>query len=501
MHISHLSFKGIRGYSTETSFDLSPTTNYFVGENNSGKSSILDAIHYLRNDTRTPDETFTIGLDKSYVEATLSFAPDEAKDTLGDDYPKLEDFFSHSDGRETIHIRRQSYNDTVINSQTGKESKITTKNILIRNPQTDKFENPTGIAALVQRLFDTCFIYADEQVADHADMAKTKTLGKLISDQLSTIKEGARWQQYIASHAALFDSTDDGTVQAQLKKTAERVSELMHDQYGNASVRFTFAPPEAQALLKSGRVLISEPQETVTDMPLENKGTGMQRAFMLALLQVVAETSKEVPSGMVYGLDEPETWLHPRAQVQLSKALSQLSANGRQILICSHSPYMLKNIDVDRDRVYIVERKDGAHTIALEEKLRTNILPQISLNAINYFAFNLPTTEFLDELYAEFQESIAGKNCSLSEPRIITELNLCGAPTSKQWTRNTGKMASYSVQISVYIRNYIHHPENRINAEYTQTELRTAIEELISAIKHIKNVPPTQSTSTTPPSP
>lgn len=501
MHISHLSFKGIRGYSTEVSFDLSPATNYFVGENNSGKSSILDAINYLRNNTNTPEDTFTIGIDESYVEATLSFAPNEAKETLGEEYKKLENFFSHNDNGETLHIRRQSYDDTVTNSKTGKSSKITTKNILIHNPESEEFENPTGIAALVQRLFDTCFIYADEQVANHADMSKTKTLGKLISEQLTSIEEGAPWQQYLASHAVLFESTGAGTVQEQLQTTAERVSALMSDQYGDTSISFAFTPPETQALLKSGQVFISEPQETIGEMPLENKGTGMQRAFMLALLQVVAETSDNAHSGTVYGLDEPETWLHPRAQAQLSHALSKLSTNGRQILIFSHSPYMLKNIDPDKDLVYIVERTNGTHTITLEEKLRTNILPQISLNAINYFAFNLPTTEFLDELYAEFQESVDGKNCSLSEPRIITELNSCGAPTSKQWTRNTGKMPSYPVQISVYIRNYIHHPENRLNAEYTQTELRTAIEELISAIKHMKNVPPTQSTSTTPPSP
>ena len=72
MHISHLTFKGIRGYSKEISLQLSPTTNYFVGENNSGKSSILDAISYLRNDTKTPDKTFTIGLDESYVEAYIN---------------------------------------------------------------------------------------------------------------------------------------------------------------------------------------------------------------------------------------------------------------------------------------------------------------------------------------------------------------------------------------------------------------------------------------------
>ena len=489
MHISHLSFKGIRGYSSEASFELSERTNYFVGENNSGKSSILDAIRYLRNDTRTPDETFTIGLDKSYVEATLSFAPDEAKDTLGDDYPKLEDFFSHSDGRDTIHIRRQSYNDTVTNSQSGYKSKITTKNILIRNPQTDKFENPTGIAALVQRLFDACFIYADEQVADHADMAKTKTLGKLISDQLSTIKEGTPWQQYVASHAALFESEGAGTVQDQLKETADRVSALMRDQYGDTSITFTFTPPDKQALLKSGQVFISEPQEPIAGMPLENKGTGMQRAFMLALLQVVAETSNNTRSGTVYGLDEPETWLHPRAQLQLSKALSQLSANGRQILICSHSPYMLKSIDIKKDRVFIVERTEGTHKITLETSFRTQPQQYITLNAINYYAFNLATPEFLDELYGYFQELIAGPNSSCPEQEICDELEKCGIPAKHPWRNNKNPTKPYMRQIAIYVRNSIHHPENSLNPKYSYSDLVDAIEQLISAIEFKKNQP------------
>lgn len=491
MHISHLSFKGIRGYSTEVSFELSPATNYFVGENNSGKSSILDAINYLRNDSKTPKDTFTIGIDESYVEATLSFALDEAKDTLGDDFKKLENYFSRNNNRETLRIRRQSYEDTVRNSKTGKTSKVSTKNILIRNPETEKYENPTGIPALAQRLFDTCFIYADEQVADHADMAKSKTLGKLISEQLSSIEEGTPWQQYIASHAALFESDGIGTVQEKLHTTAERVSALMSDQYGDTSISFAFTPPETQTLLKSGQVFISEPQETIEEMPLENKGTGMQRAFMLALLQVVAETPNTAHSGMVYGLDEPETWLHPRAQVQLSQALSKLSTNGRQVLIFSHSPYMLKNISTENDIVYIVARVNGTHTITLEEQLRDTILPHISLNAINYFAFNLPTTEFLDELYGRLQEVLAGTNSSLTEGKIHEALNRAKVPATKTWTYNKrdknepSKYATAKRQTCIYIRNYIHHPENMLNKPYTNTELRTAIEELITAIKFL----------------
>lgn len=489
MHISHLTFKGIRGYSKEISLQLSPTTNYFVGENNSGKSSILDAISYLRNDTKTPDETFTIGLDKSYVEATLTFTNKEAEQTLGNDYSKLGNYFTQDGNSSQMEIRRQSYEDTVINSKTNKPSKITTKNILIRNPNNGKWENPTGIAALIQRLFDTCFIYADEQVSDHADMAKTKTLGKLISAQLASIEEGDPWKHYIASHAALFEATGTGTVQEQLQRTAERVSTLMSDQYGTTAITFSFAPPETQALLKSGEVLIEEPSEAMSKMPLQNKGTGMQRSFMLALLQVVAESSTTAQSSTVYGLDEPETWLHPRAQVQLSKALSHLSSNGSQILIFSHSPYMLKHVNTKSDFVYIVERHNGKHTISREESFRTNILPKVSLNAINYFAFKLPTTEFLDELYGRFQEVVQGTNASLTEKKMHEELNIAQIPATKTWIynrldkSNPSQNARSMRQTCIYIRNYIHHPENTLNKPYTDAELHTAIEELIRAIR------------------
>ena len=489
MHISQLTFKGIRGYSQEISLELSPATNYFVGENNSGKSSILDAISYLRNDTRTPNDTFTIGQNESYVEASLTFADDEAEQVLSNDFAKLENYFTKDSASCQIEIRRQSYEDTVINSKTNKPSKITTKNILIRNPNTGKWENPTGIAALIQRLFDTCFIYADEQVSDHTDMAKTKTLGKLISAQLASIEKGDPWKHYIASHAALFEATGTGTVQEQLQRTAERVSTLMSDQYGTTAITFSFTPPETQALLKSGEVLIEEPSEAMSKMPLQNKGTGMQRAFMLALLQVVAESSTTVQSSTVYGLDEPETWLHPRAQVQLSQALSRLSANGSQILIFSHSPYMLKHVNTKSDFVYIVERHNGKHTITLEENFRANILPSVSLNAINYFAFQLPTTEFLDELYGQFQEIVAGPNQSLPEYKIHDALNKANIPAKKVWIYNRPdkndpkKYASSMRQTCIYIRNYIHHPENRLNQQYTDIELREAIEELINAVR------------------
>ena len=143
---------------------------------------------------------------------------------------------------------------------------------------------------------------------------------------------------------------------------------------------------------------------------------------------------------------------------------------------------MLKHFDPNSDFIYIVERHNGKHTISLEDSFRSNILPNVSLNAINYFAFKLPTTEFLDELYGRFQEIVTNNKSSLREEDIVKELTRRQVTTSMTWTRNTKNLKSYPVQTCVYIRNYIHHPENKFNKAYSQMELQRAIQELISAI-------------------
>ena len=53
MHLNRLSllnFKNIR----EAQLDFSPRINCFVGDNGTGKTNLLDAIHYVPNVSQTP---------------------------------------------------------------------------------------------------------------------------------------------------------------------------------------------------------------------------------------------------------------------------------------------------------------------------------------------------------------------------------------------------------------------------------------------------------------
>jgi predicted ATPase len=70
-------------------------------------------------------------------------------------------------------------------------------------------------------------------------------------------------------------------------------------------------------------------------VPMENKGSGYRRLFMVGRFQYLA--NKKESENTIYMIEEPETFLHPSAQKNFLKSLISLSENN-QILITSHSP-------------------------------------------------------------------------------------------------------------------------------------------------------------------
>lgn len=70
-------------------------------------------------------------------------------------------------------------------------------------------------------------------------------------------------------------------------------------------------------------------------IPMSHKGTGYRRLFMVARFRYLAEKSKG--NNIIYLIEEPETFLHPTAQLDLLNAFKELS-NDNQIIITTHSP-------------------------------------------------------------------------------------------------------------------------------------------------------------------
>lgn len=497
MYIKRIELENIRCFSGKEEIFLSPGLNYLVGENNSGKSSILHALDYLKSfSSRDESKIYTNNTDCSKV--IIDIAGDDLEDILREESLNKLIPYLFDDGKgdnKILRVRRQSQEESI--EQNGRSVKIDSKKVAFwrqgEKPEEGRYENVTGIDAAPKKLFDFNFIYADETPSEHANMATTKTLGKLVAECVSDITKHQLWEKFNKAHAELFVRDSEGSVQNALADLEGELNELLFDQYAkDIRAKFMFDMPDASSFLKSGRVVMSNGDDGDDETSLENKGTGLQRAFMIALLQVYAKkTAGDINkySKNIFGLDEPETWLHPRAQIKLIEAVRGISKK-QQVLLVTHSPYMLQNFSPDDSAVIIFgDNQNGGRTFAYTELNKCN-LPYISWNAINYYVFGVPSVEFMDELYGHFQVKVKGK--SLWENEMIKSLNEYGVNSTEIWIKefvnedgNGNEVKSYkpfNVPLCVYVRNSVHHPENPKNDKYTTDQLGEAIKELESAI-------------------
>lgn len=76
----------------------------------------------------------------------------------------------------------------------------------------------------------------------------------------------------------------------------------------------------------------------------DQMGTGAQRAIQMALIRLLADMRHGQARGIarrVLLIDEPELFLHPQAVRTVREALKTLSAGGFQVIFATHSPLMI----------------------------------------------------------------------------------------------------------------------------------------------------------------
>ena len=121
-----------------------------------------------------------------------------------------------------------------------------------------------------------------------------------------------------------------------------------------SQVKFEVAPPAFDELLKSFDTSIDDGIETSA----AEKGDGMQRALMLAILQAYADFRKEtedIVKRFLFFIDEAELHLHPTAQRKLKNALLSLAEKGDQVFINTHSSVLVSD-DHEYQQIFRVEK-------------------------------------------------------------------------------------------------------------------------------------------------
>lgn len=341
MHIKNIKLANFKCFKGNYDFEfcipdgklLGSGLNVFVGENNCGKSSLMEAIYFVRN--KGKKDVKSLGGSENaeyYVEQTMSGEIESAVDGFVQDNKKevFKNRIYEQNGEKLFTVRRNFKDEEEI------------KKILFYNEDSGMYKNESGIDSPFQAFFQISNIWAKTNPDKESKFGSSTVCGNLLSDisEKFKIDHKEQFEKFLEIFSKTFNDPTSG-LQADLNKVARETEVILNDQFGSGSLRFQFDAPEPDFMFGNIKIFV---KDGASETELAEKGHGMQRAVILSLLQVYArriteiidsEGNKKLKPHFLF-IDEPEMGLHPQAQKKLFEALRIISRT-HQVFISTHS--------------------------------------------------------------------------------------------------------------------------------------------------------------------
>lgn len=507
MKIKSVKIKNFRSYEEETELNFNDLT-VLVGKNDIGKSTILEALDIFFNDgngvikidkTDLNTHASDNGDNETVISVCFSELPElividsSVQTTLAREYMLNSDGFLEvikkykNGGKASVFIRAKhptntNCKDLLLKKNTDLKQIIASKNI--------ECENQSINTAMRKSIWEH---YSDALDLQDIEIDVSKEDAKKIWDKLSFYMP-----VYSLFQSDRRNSDGDSEVQDplkeavkqiinddELKQTLISVAEIVEEKLREVSNRTLkklqeIDPDIASSLtpiipaadkLKWADVFKSVSISGDHDIPINKRGSGVKRLILLSFFRAEAERRTEIENnmGIIYAIEEPETSQHSNNQRVLINALKKLAqANHTQVLLTTHSPIIVKELDFENLRLLY---KNGNEKQILS--VEPAVLQYPSLNEVNYVAYGEVTEEYHNELYGflEFQHWFNDYKK--------------GRP--KRCYLNAKTQKTSDLVLTEYIRHQIHHPENHSNAPFTMNELKQSIEDMRNYIQdHMK---------------
>lgn len=214
----------------------------------------------------------------------------------------------------------------------------------------DETELPTGYDASLRALLpEPIYIPAVKDFSDDIKTKDSSSFGKLIGILLNAIApELTEADEAFKSLNKKLNKLllDDGTRSDERLDAVQRVEStvrtLVRDHFPAVDIEIQIPPPELKTILSSARVLVDDGVKG----ELEEKGDGLKRSVAFAILRGIAQLkrdptftvkAKKANAGFLLLFEEPELYLHPKAQRVLFDALRVISETD-QVIVSTHSP-------------------------------------------------------------------------------------------------------------------------------------------------------------------
>ena len=380
MILEEVRIKNFRGYRTETIIPISNLTA-FIGKNDVGKSSILEALEIFFNNTLIvcEREDLNINANSNQIEITCIFGefPEEiiidaaSPTNLSNEYllnenSKLEikKVFQATTTKPKEKVFIICNHPSVENAADLLELKKTELKARANSLSTPQANYNGNINSSIRQAIWSSF----------DDLQRTRT--ELLVDKEDTKKLYSTLEKYLPIYA-LFQSDrqskdDDKEVTDPMKLAvqqalSELTNEIEHiknevrnraiDTANRTLAKLKEMSPElAEELIPEFK---TEPKfdsqfkltiKSEDNIPVNKRGSGVRRLILLNFFRAEAERLRNQHQGnqIIFAFEEPETSQHPDHQEMLIQAFKELSNTGNsQIILTTHTPALASFLPLD----------------------------------------------------------------------------------------------------------------------------------------------------------
>ena len=425
MRIRTVRIRNFRGFEDETFHFDSHTC--LLGPNGAGKSTVLAALNvFFQEPSSTTDVTSLSAEDfhnentKDPVEITVTFCdlPEQAQQELGHYvrhneliataeaqyepatgrapvqrfgerliFEKFAPFFEDDKNKAKVDALRDRFNEITAGVEGVPDlgAKATKQQMIdaLRgyeegnpdkcNPSrsSDLFYGPTKGKHKLDPFIQWVYLPAVKEASEEAEEAGNTALGKLLQrtvrkkidfdDALNALRQKTR-QEY----DALLENEQEALKDIS-KRLADRLATYSHS---NASLEVIWLQGSEKSVAINDPKATIRAQEGIFKGSLPRFGHGLQRSFLLAILQELALLEAEPEEGedheqptLIFACEEPELYQHPPQARHLNNVLHTLSQSASQVLLTTHSPYFVSGEAFEEVRLIRKENASGKSSV------------------------------------------------------------------------------------------------------------------------------------------
>lgn len=425
MEIKKLRIENFRGILNPREIKLR-SFNVLIGRNDSGKSTVLKALDlFLNEPTFNPDHK-NIHSKSNEVSITLFLKTNQVPIIIDE---SIETTFESEDllnDNGLLQIRKTW--------DTSRQGRFSAEFLFYRK----KYDDDDFISATEKQLMDLCKKFSIETIKGNGEeynnsekrsklRAKYQNLGKQFHYDyekfptsgtsrlrliLREIKENLPRFEYFKADTSL--SETDTAIQNFFKELATQtinsetntaeiekaVTKKLSGVLENIADKINKVVPKNEEIKPSidfdwSKIVKTSFQSTNEegDIPLGSRGDGFRRITMMAYFEYLAEENKTQKQKIIFGFEEPETFLHPAAQEQLFEKLFNLSKKEYQVIVTTHSPIIVART-LTEDLSHISKEK-GEFSITQKISNLKEIADDIGITLDNQFITLFEKAKFI----------------------------------------------------------------------------------------------------------